>query len=156
MKYPSVYVRIYRQRLVDDNACPDGLALFDSICAQSSDKRASKRLRVAWTPLHSVWLAATHPSWARWMEERAIIPPLRGADLRWADLHGADLRWADLRWADLHGANLHGADLRWADLRWADLRWADLRGADLHGAWRPTDPPAGWVPDASGYLRRVP
>lgn len=81
----------------------------------------------------------------------------KDADISWADLGGADLGdanlgGANLRDADLGGANLRDANLGDANLRGAYLRGADLGGADLRGAYRPTDAPAGWVPDTKGYL----
>lgn len=30
-----------------------------------------------------------------------------------------------------------------------------VTNADLRGAYRPYDPPAGWAPDAAGYLYPV-
>jgi hypothetical protein len=151
VSHPAIILRIYRQRLVDAGACHDGLALYDAIAAMAKargDRRARKRLRVRWTPLHAVWLASAYPAWACWAEAHGIVPHLRGADLVGANLGGADLRGANLRGADLRGANLYGADLRGANLYkggWtaqpatsapygADLRGANLRGANLYGA----------------------
>ena len=129
--YPHMIVRIHRARLVEARACQDGLAIYDAIAGLAEargDKRARKRLRITWTPLHSVWLAVAHPNHALWLEQQGMIPPIRGANLGGANLYGANLGGADLG-----GANLGGANLR--------------------GAYRPTDPPAGWVSDAYGYLR---
>jgi len=67
----------------------------------------------------------------------------------------ADLSWADLGGADLGGAYLSGADLSGAYLSGAYLRGAYLRGADLGGAYRPLDPPAGWVVGPGGFLGPV-
>ena len=85
---------------------------------------------------------------------------LRDADLRDADLRSANLRDANLSDADLSGANLCDADLSGANLRSADLRDANLSDANLYDAnlrssYRPDDPPAGWVPSASGHLQRT-
>ena len=158
MTHPHIILRIHRARLVEAKACEKGIALYDQIAALATargDKRAAKRLRITWTPLHSVWLAVVHPSYARWLEEQGMIPPLRSASLYGAHLRGAYLYGADLRGASLVGADLVGTDLRGASLVGADLVGTDLRGADLRAAYRPTDPPDGWAPDASGYLRRV-
>ena len=50
-----------------------------------------------------------------------------------------------LPWIDLRGSNLRGSNLSYSDLRYSDLS----------GSYRPTDPPAGWEPDANGYLRKL-
>ena len=157
----STYVWLDRAELVARGACPEGLALFDSIARIQG---RSKKVRLVWTPLSCVWLSRTY-LW--WLWQHGLVPmcSVRGAYLRGADLRGAYLRGADpallveygayLRGADLRGANLTDANLTGANLTGADLRGAALRGADLYGADRPTDPPAGWTPDASGYLRRM-
>jgi hypothetical protein len=77
---------------------------------------------------------------------------LSGAYLSRANLSGAYLSGADLSRADLSGAYLSGADLSRAYLSGADLSRANLSGADLSGAYRPNNPPGGWIVDDNGEL----
>jgi len=181
-----ISVTIHRKTLEKHGACADGLALYDAIAAMlpEDDARRHKRIRIAnWTPLHSIWpYAAGCGSFARWLEDRGIIPranlagaDLRGAYLRGANLAGADLRGADLRGADLDGAYLRGASLAGANLDGANLAGANLAGANLDGAYLAganlaganldgayldgafrglSAPVPGWRTLASGYLER--
>jgi hypothetical protein len=122
---PNLIVRIYRRDLVAARACADGIAIYDAIAAMAlarGDERATKRLRIRWTPLHSLWLAKAYPSHSNWLIEQNIVPSL-------PNLRGADLYGADLRGADLYGANLGGADL-------GDCYWPKSRPA-----------PEGWTHD---------
>ena len=92
------------------------------------------------------------------------LQEILGLHLRWlrgepegkrADLGGADLGGANLYGANLGGADLSGADLGGANLRGANLYGANLSDANLYGAYRPTNPPARWVPDSAGCLRKA-
>ena len=130
-----ISVTIWRKTLVKLDACAEGIALFDAVAdlQPESDPRRRRRIRVAdWTQLHGAWLLCRHSLFARWLEDRSIIPR--------ANLGGAYLYGANLRGADLGGANLYGAD---------------LRGANLGGAYRgPSSPISGWRTLATGYLER--
>lgn len=70
------------------------------------------------------------------------------ADIDWVNLTRAYLAGANLAGAYLMGANLAGANL--AEVYLAEVY---LAGADLAGAYRPIDPPDGWIPDKNGYLK---
>lgn len=171
----ACYVWLSRAELMRHEACPAGLALFDSI-ARIQGRR--EKIRVLWTPLTCVWLST---SYLNWLWEHGLVPMcslrdanLRGANLDGADLGGANLLGAYLDGANLRNANLDGAKLYGADLRGAYLGNADLRGANLDGARLDgpdlfganisganldgayiggADPvPAGWVRDAYGHL----
>ena len=72
-----------------------------------------------------------------------------------ATLAGADLSRANLSRADLYGANLSRADLSGANLSRANLSGANLSGAILYGAYRPTNPPSGWMVDTNGRLQKA-
>jgi uncharacterized protein YjbI with pentapeptide repeats len=86
-------------------------------------------------PEHLAILTQGVEAWKKWrLENPAIRPRLRDANLIDADLRGANLISADLRGADLRGADLRDANLIDADLRGADLSGANLRSADLSGA----------------------
>lgn len=139
----AITVRLDRATLGRHGACAGGLELFDALLAHQTEERARpvgpdgrprrarrplRHLRVRWTPLHAVWCAGVYPEFSRWIYARGLIPQI-------------SLARADLAGANLAGANLVGAD---------------LAGANLGGAYRPSDPPAGWVPDVYGYLRRSP
>ena len=63
---------------------------------------------------------------------------------------------ANLRWANLSKADLSKADLSKANLSGANLSGANLSGANLVGAYRPSDPPDGWTPNADGRLQQSP
>ena len=112
-------ITLTRKELERHDACSDGLDLFDALKSWQDDVRAARALkprrglRLEWTLLHQVWLAATYPSHARWLQETGIIPPVHGrrANLAGANLAGANLRGANLAGANLTGANLDGADL---------------------------------------------
>ncbi len=132
-----IQVTVHKSTLQRERACPEGLALFDSIAAlqAESDPRRLRRILVRhWTPLHSVWLLATRCSFARWLEERGIVPR-----------------------ANLSGAYLYGANLYGANLSGAYLCGANLSGAYLSGAYRsePSSKVPGWRTLASGYLERA-
>jgi len=144
---PRMIVRIYRRDLVAADACAGGLAVYDAIAAiatDAGDKRASKRLRLRWTPLHALWLASVHPDYARWLVDTRIVPSLAyarldraslvGARLDGARLDGASLDGARLDRASLVGASLDGASLAYARLDRASLVGASLDGARLVGA----------------------
>ena len=141
--------------------------------SDGSDKMAFRRARLVaeittdWPylpmfPRVRCFLAAS----ARSRDKTADISwaNLAGAYLERANLEGANLELAYLERAYLAGANLEGANLERAYLERANLEGsylagarlagAYLAGARLNGAYRPTDPPAGWKPDAYGYLRR--
>jgi uncharacterized protein YjbI with pentapeptide repeats len=158
----AITVSLWRCTLVKHRACDEGLAAFDAIASlqPESDTRRLRRVRVYWTPLHAVWLAAAMPSFSSWLIGEGLLPMLTlsranlyGADLSGANLYGADLSRANLSGANLSGANLSGANLSRANLSGANLYGADLSGANLYGS----DPvPAGWVRNASGYLERAP
>ena len=141
----AITVRIDRAALEAAGACERGLALFDALLAHQTEDRARsvgpdgrprrplRHLRIRWTPLHALWSAGAYPEFSRWLYARGLIPQI-----------------------SLEGANLEGANLRGANLVDAYLVDAYLDGANLRGAYRPSDPPAGWVPDSYGYLRRSP
>jgi len=140
----SIILRIYRRDLLAAAACANGLAVYDAIAAMAlarGDERATKRLRLRWTPLHALWLASAYPSDARWLVEEGIVPavamygaPLDGASLDGASLDGASLRNASLDGASLRNASLRNAFLDGASLRNASLDGASLRNASLDGA----------------------
>lgn len=91
-----ISVPIWRKTLVRNDACKEGLALFDAIAAQQpeTDARRLERIRIArWTPLHQIWGWVASAPFAQWMEHKGLIPR---ADLSRADLSGADLSGADL------------------------------------------------------------
>jgi len=164
-----IIISITETALRAEDPCVDGLDLFRAIKRHQDEVRAAegkplrRGLRVRWTRLHGLWLAAAYPSMAGWLADKGIVPQvslpfadLRGANLRGADLDGANLRGADLDGANLpfanldganlRGANLDGANLRGANLDGANLDGANLRGANLRGANWPRDkaPPDGW------------
>ncbi len=160
-----ISVSIWRKTLVRNEACRDGLALFDAIAEQQSesDPRRLERIRVRnWTPLHSIWARVGAGRFAQWCESRQIIPRadlscanLSGANLSRADLSRADLSGANLSRAYLSGANLSRANLYGANLSGADLSRAYLSGADLSGAYRGSSSMVpGWHTLVSGYLER--
>lgn len=97
-----ISVSIWRKTLEKHEACAGGLALYAAIAAQlpESDPRRDRRIRIAdWTPLHAIWpYAAGYGAFARWLEERGLIPRayLAGANLARANLAGANLARADL------------------------------------------------------------
>jgi hypothetical protein len=91
---------------------------------------------VEWEPIanpeHLKILRQGVEIWNQWrINNPAIKPDLREANLNKAYLREAILIKADLRGADLREANLRGTDLREADLRETNLRGADLREANL-------------------------
>ena len=138
-----ITVTIHRKSLQDAGACADGLALFSRIAAMQpeTDSRRQDRIRVRWTRLHRVWLAAAYPSFWWWLYGNGFVPEsclsgadMRGANLRSANLYGADMRSANLYGADMRSANLYGADLGGADMRGANLGGANLYGADMRSA----------------------
>ncbi len=131
---PTVIVRIRRDDLIAHGACVDGLALFDSIAHAQGNP---KRVRMRWSMLAQFWLATSSPSFARWLREKGLLPPVyaaSGADLSRADLSRANLSRAYLSGADLSGVNLSRAHLSRAHLSRADLSGANFSGADLSGA----------------------
>ena len=135
----SIRLCIHRADLVRDDACAEGVQLFDRIAAEGASAAV---LEFQWSPLAAVWLAVVARDYMPWLRERSYVPSsadlssadLRSADLRSANLSGADLSSANLRSADLRSANLRSADLRNANLRSANLSSAYLYGADLSGA----------------------
>lgn len=100
LRYPNLTLRVYRKRLVDNEACADGLALYDAIAD------GAKSIKMRWTPLAQVWLAVGAPAFAGWLRDCGIVPS--------ANLSRANLPRADLYGANLSGANLYGA-YRYAD-----------------------------------------
>ena len=122
-------VTLSRDDLVRNCACGAGLALFDRWAPSES-------LSVEWTPLHSIWLAARHGTFAAWLVGAGLIPhaDLSDANLSGAHLSDANLSGANMIGANLRGANLSGADMSHADLSGANMSGADLRGANLSGA----------------------
>jgi uncharacterized protein YjbI with pentapeptide repeats len=148
-----ILVTISRTSLVAEQACAEGLALFDAIAGMQSsgDPKRLQRIKVRWTRLHRVWLSAAYPQFWRWLYERHLVPEV---SLRGANLRGAYLRDAYLVGADLVGANLRGANLRGAYLVGADLRGAYLRGAYLRGAYLRDANLGGWERGEDGYARR--
>lgn len=110
-----ISVTIVRTTLVANDACHEGLEIFDTIAAMQpeTDARRLKRLRIVkWTPLHQLWLSAAYPSYSSSLRGRGIIP------------------WIDLRGANLEGAYLEGAYLRGAYRPTGDLPDGWVRGTD--------------------------
>jgi uncharacterized protein YjbI with pentapeptide repeats len=128
-----IHVTITLKELREADACREGRALFHSLRKMQGRQRS---VRIEWTPLAQVWLAAAFGEFSNWLYQNKLTPrlSLEGVDLRGADLSGADLRGAYLRGAYLSGADLRGAYLRGAYLSGAYLSGAYLRGADLSGA----------------------
>src|SRR5690606_30205424 len=97
-----ITVTIHRKTLERHGACAEGRALYDQIAASQpeSDARRSRRIKIAnWTRLHSIWpYAAGYSAFARWLEERGIIPRVdfSGANLSHVSLSCANLSRADL------------------------------------------------------------
>jgi uncharacterized protein YjbI with pentapeptide repeats len=154
-----IHVTITLKELREADACREGRALFHSLRKMQGRQRS---VRIEWTPLAQVWLAAAFGEFSNWLYQNKLTPrlSLEGVDLRGAYLRGAYLSGAYLSGADLSGADLRGAYLSGADLSGAYLRGAYLSGAYLSGAYRPSvswgysDLPDGWERDAFGYLRR--
>ena len=125
-----MYVTIVSLRLselVHAGACEDGVHFFLDLAAMSSPvQQHDPQLVIAWTQLHSVWLAVDYPDFSRWLVNRGLIPGV--------EAHDADLRGLNMRHAALSRANLTGADLSGSDLSHADLTGADLSGANLSHA----------------------
>ena len=176
-----ITVTIHRKTLERNEACSEGLALFDAIASLQSKSDPKRRARIKvrhWTPLHSVWaMAAGHGRFLQWAESRGIVPRanlyganlsganlsranlsganLYGANLSGANLYGASLSGADLSGASLYGADLYGANLYGANLSGANLYGANLSGADLSRAYRGSSSKIpGWHTLVSGYLER--
>jgi len=103
---------------------------------------ASGKLAKSRADLIGADLSGANLSWAN----------LSRANLSRADLIGADLSGANLSWANLSGANLSRANLSRANLSGANLSWANLSRANLSRAYRPNNPPDGWIVDKNGRL----
>ena len=123
---PRITLTLLRADLEAEDACEDGLALYDEL----SD--GAESITLEWTLLAQLWLARDCEH-AGWLRDVGLIPAVSAPG-------------AYLGGAYLGGAYLGGAYLRGADLGGAYLRGAYLRGADLRGAWRWSDDPAvpGW------------
>jgi uncharacterized protein YjbI with pentapeptide repeats len=122
----AIRVCIHHADLVRDDACAEGVQLFDRIAAEGA---SADVLEFQWSPLASVWLAVVARDYMPWLRERSYVPSS-----------------ANLSSANLYGANLSVADLRSADLSSADLTFA-LRAID-------DDPIAGWIVK-NGRLEKV-
>jgi uncharacterized protein YjbI with pentapeptide repeats len=147
----SIRVCIHRADLVRDDACAEGVQLFDRIAAESA---SADVLEFQWSPLASEWLAVVARDYMPWLREQGYVPS--NANLYGADLYGANLSSADLYSANLSSADLRSANLRSANLYGANLSSADLYGADLTFASRSIDdePIAGWLAK-NGRLEKV-
>ena len=141
----EIKIRISIAELEQASACSEGLDYARALAAAWGDPSGTE---ITWSPLAQVW-ALTSPwrHWWRWALNMAILPAF--------SLRSANLSDADLSGANLYDADLSGANLRSADLRDANLSGANLRSANLRSSYRPDDPPAGWVPSASGHLQRT-
>ena len=141
----EIKIRISIAELEQASACSEGLDYARALAAAWGDPSGTE---ITWSPLAQVW-ALTSPwrHWWRWALNMAILPAF--------SLRSANLSDADLSGANLYDADLSGANLRSADLRDANLSDANLYDANLRSSYRPDDPPAGWVPSASGHLQRT-
>lgn len=132
---PRITVSLWRAALVRLGAPAAHLTLFDALAAfqPQADPRRLKRLRIRWTRLSQLWLAAVYPDLGAWLRRSGLVPTLSfdGVDLRGIALPGADLSRTDFSGASLAGASLVGADLVDALLVSADLTAANLAGAKL-------------------------
>jgi uncharacterized protein YjbI with pentapeptide repeats len=163
MSLPTIIIRIRRVDLIEKDACPEGLKLFDAIAQMQGNP---KRVRMRWSQLAQAWLMSAYPSFASWLVNQGMIPRanlsranlfganlsyanLSYANLSYANLSYANLSYANLSYANLSGANLSGADLSYANLSRAYLSGAYLSGANLGGCYWPKTRPApdGWTHD---------
>jgi uncharacterized protein YjbI with pentapeptide repeats len=135
---PRIRVSLWRGALLRLGASEQHLATFDRLAALQppSDSRRSRRLKLRWSRLAQLWLAAAYPSFGAWLGRSGLVPMLsfEGTDLRRAELQSANLSRTDFSGASLSRACLTGADLSECLLVSTDLTEADLAGAKLRRA----------------------